>query len=252
MRRYVEYTSFDEDVVTNTGQDKTLDDDYRWVKDSFFGKLLSALIYAVVFVVSAIYGIFFLHIKVVGREKIKKRSGKGFYVYGNHTQPVGDAILPLFLFRWRRMRAVVSPANLGIPIIGRLLPYLGALPIPKIGRMREFLSAIEHFESRGNGIVIYPEAHVWPYYTGIRPYGTAAFSYPLKSGLPSYCMTATYQKRSFGKKPRMTVYIDGPFEADATLPQSERKKELARKISRCMKERSLNSNYEYWAYEERK
>lgn len=150
------------------------------------------------------------------------------------------------------MRAIVSTANLGIPVLGKILPYMGALPIPGLNKMREFLSAVDHYSKIGNGIVIYPEAHVWPYYTGIRPFGTATFSYPVKNGFPVYCMTTTYQKRKIGDKPRITVYIDGPFEIDKTQISSKQKKELQKKITRCMSKRSRNSTYAYWDYEERK
>ncbi len=44
-------------------------------------------------------------------------------------------------------------------------------------------------------MTIFPEAHVWPYYTGIRPFGEAAFHYPVATGKPVYTMTVTYQRR---------------------------------------------------------
>lgn len=37
-------------------------------------------------------------------------------------------------------------------------------------------------------------------------------------------MTTTYQKRKFGKHPKITVYIDGPFFPDSTLTKKSNKK----------------------------
>ena len=32
--------------------------------------------------------------RVVGRDKLKKLGGDGFFLYGNHTNPVADAFIP--------------------------------------------------------------------------------------------------------------------------------------------------------------
>lgn len=251
MKKHIFYQSFSDDIVTNQGQNYTIPDNYKWITSNVIGKICSGFVYCMAAVFSEIYGRFFLHIKVIGRENLKKRNKKGFYVYGNHTQMIGDAFIPIIVFRGVRMRAVVSAANLGIPVLGRILPYMGALPIPKMDRLKEFIKAVKYYSENGNGIVIYPEAHVWPFYTGIRPFGTAAFSYPASNKLPVYCMTTTYHKRVIGKKPKIIIYVDGPFYADDASNTSERKKELHRKIMNCMKERSRNSTYEYWNYEEK-
>lgn len=250
MRKKIVYRTYEEDIITNQGQDIELPESYSWINDSLKNKILSGVVYKLSGVFADIYSKWILHIEVIGREKIKQRESEGFYVYGNHTQMIGDAFVPIYVFRGFRMRAIVSTANLGIPILGKILPYMGALPIPKMTRMKKFLQAVEYYADAGNGIVIYPEAHVWPYYTRIRPFGTAAFSYPVKQGLPVYCMTTTYQKPKHGEKPAITIYIDGPVEPDRMQTVAEQKKELCQKVYQCMEERSRNSNYEYWKYEE--
>lgn len=250
MKKKIVYRTYEEDVITNWGQNIDLPESYSWVDNSLKNKILSKVIYWLADVFAAIYSKWILRIEVVGREKLSKRGTKGFYVYGNHTQMIGDAFVPIYVFRGSRMRAIVSTANLGIPVLGKILPCMGALPVPGFDQMKKFLKAVEYYADIGNGIVIYPEAHVWPYYTRIRPFGTAAFSYPVKQGLPVYCMTTTYQKPKHGEKPTIRIYIDGPMESDKNQAASKQKKELCQKVHQCMEKRSWNSDYEYWKYEE--
>ena len=89
--------------------------------------------------------------------------------------------------------------------------------------------------------MIYPEAHVWPYYTKIRPFISASFKYPTKLDAPSFSMTTTYQKRKRGKRPKMVVYIDGPFSGSDS-------RELCEAVKAKMEERSKLSNNEYIEY----
>lgn len=252
MRKKIIYRTYEEDIITNQGQNIELPNPYSWINNSQKNKILSTIIYKFAGAFAWFYSKWILRVEVSGREKIPKKESEGFFVFGNHTQMVGDAFVPIYIFRGCRMRAIVSTANLGIPVLGRILPYMGALPIPGLDQMKKFLQAVAYYADVGNGIVIYPEAHVWPYYTRIRPFGTAAFSYPVKQGLPVYCMTTTYQRPKHGEKPVIKVYIDGPIEADRTQAPTKQKKELCQKVYQCMEERSRNSNYEYWTYEEEK
>ena len=65
---------------------------------------------------------------------------------------------------------------------------------------------------------------MWPYYTGIRPFTDASFSYPAHTGTPVFAMTTCYQKRKIGSFPKTVTFIDGPFYPDESLPMAERKK----------------------------
>lgn len=244
------YKSFSDDVVTNSGQDYKLPDDYVWIRKGFFSRLASGLLYLVAAVVGFIgcYGV--LHMKLRNRHVLKECGKSGCYVYGNHTQPVADVAIPGFLCRFKRVYTVVSPSNLGLPVLGKVLPTLGALPIPQhLNQMKEFYNAMETRIEEGGCVVIYPEAHVWPYYTKIRPYPATSFRYPAKDGAPVFAMTTTYQKRRLGKKPNMVVYLDGPFYPDMKLSLKERQKKLQEQVSASMEKFSQNSNCEYIHYE---
>ncbi len=247
--RIIYYQSFSDDVVESTDQTYQLPDDYVWVHPERSHRIKSTILYALTKVISPIYCRCFLHMRVVNRKLLDQCRDTGFCLYANHTQPIGDAMLPVWVNRGRRIYVIVSPANLGIPVIGKLIPYLGALPTSgKIKDMRALHQAIFQRLSEKQCLVVYPEAHVWPYYTGIRPFSSVSFSYPAAANVPVYCMTTTYQKRRFGKTPRTTVYIDGPFFSLSNGSRKEQAESLRAQVYDCMEKRSRQSSYEYICY----
>ena len=68
--------------------------------------------------------------KFYGREKLKESKGKGYVIYANHTNPFHDVFGPAIAAN-RRIFTIISPVNLKVPGIGKLLPYLGGLPLGK-------------------------------------------------------------------------------------------------------------------------
>ena len=174
---------------------------------------------------------------------------QGFFLFANHTQDIGDAFMPHIAIFPKRAYTVVHPNNVSMPILGRINPALGALPIPsEIRGLRPFSNAIRNRIKGGFAVVIYPEAHIWPYYIGIRDFPDTAMKYPVELGAPSFTMTNTYKKRKIGLRPRVITYIDGPFYPDTSLPKREQVRELREQIYKKMRERSLESNCEFIRY----
>ena len=247
------YESYTDDFIESKNQNYKLNEDYKWIHKNIFYRCCSDLIYILAYVIGLFYCKFILHVKIKNRKVLKKYNKQGFFLFGNHTQPIGDVFIPATICKNKRIYVVVSQSNLGVTGIGPLLPMLGALPIPNsIKKMSKFYKAIETRIKQKKCVVIYPEAHVWPYLTQIRPFGTSAFKFPINSNVPSFCMTTTYYKRKFGKKPGIIVYVDGPFKPDEKLNKREKEEQLCNKILQCMKNRSKNSTYEYIKYKKGK
>ena len=92
------------------------------------------------------------------------------------------------------------------------------MPLPEgLEAHKNFLNAMEYRLKQKHGIVIYPEARLWPYYTKIRPYDDQSFRYPAKYLVPVFCVTTTYQKTKKGKL-KTVIYVDGPFYPNNELP----------------------------------
>lgn len=244
VRYFSEYT---DDFEVSANQDYHLPEDYRWVRTDLFSKALSGIIYGLAVVFGSAYCRFFLHMKVKDRKKLRGMKGD-FFIFVNHTQPVGDVFIPALAVLPKRIFTVVSPANYGIPVIGRILPYLGALPVSEELRgIKELNRAIEMRLSKNHPIAIFPEAHVWEYYTDIRPFPDTSFKYPVKLNKPSFSLTVTYKKSKIFKRPVMEIFLDGPFYPEGVTPK-EKVKSLHEKVFGAMKERSRNSDVAYIKY----
>ena len=219
---------------------KKIDADYIYCHDSLWKKFTHFFWYRIVAMpIAFVYTkVAFSH-KIVGAEKLKPYRKTGIFMYGNHTQDIGDALMPNMLNKLQDKYVIVHPNNVSMPYLGRVTPSLGALPLPDDrAAYANFIKAIERRISEGRAVVIYPEAHIWPYYTKIRPFTDASFHYPIKYNTPVFCFTNTYQKRKFSKEPKIVTYVDGPFLPDETIPLRERRKELRDRVHECMCERA--------------
>lgn len=187
--------------------------------------------------------------KIVNRQVLKNIKGKGYFLYGNHTNAGADPFIPQSVDINRDLYVIVHPNNVSMPVLGRLTPSLGAIPLPdSLGAAKNFNKAVKHHIDKNRTVLIYPEAHIWPYYTKIRPFGNASFGYPVQCGAPVYCFTNTYQKRKFRKTPRIVTYVDGPFAADPSLPKGKQKEQLRDRVFEAMCRRSENNNVELIKY----
>lgn len=190
-------------------------------------------------------------IKYIGKEKFKKCEDTGYFIYANHTQSFADTFIPSIANYPKRNFLIVNPVNISLKGTGTLVEMLGAIPIPtnKNG-MKGFLNIIEQRIQEKSSVTIYPEAHIWPYYTKIRPFKSVSFKYPVKLGKPSFCITNTYQKYK-NNKIQIISYVDGPFFANKKLNIKEQQQDLRNRIYLQMVERSKNNNIEFIKYVKR-
>ncbi len=197
----------------------------------------------------------FPYTKIILGHKVKNKSvlkgfrKKGYFLYANHTQQIGDAVMPSTTLFPKGVFTIVHPDNVSIPFWGRVTQYLGAIPTPtSLSAMRNFRNAIEKRILEGACVTIYPEAHIWPYCTKIRNFPSTSMSFPVDFDEPSFSMTTTYKKRRFFKKPRPVSYIDGPFYPDKALPRKDRIEKLRNDIYEAMSARTKESDCEYIRY----
>lgn len=200
--------------------------------------------------IKVLYGKLKFRIKYVGREKLKSSKDDGYFIYVNHTQVFGDVFFPSLPVYPKRNHFIVNPENVSMPFFGNSIQLFGAIPVPnKRDGMKNFLEAIKYHINKKHPITIYPEAHIWPYYTKIRPFKAVSFKYPVELGKAVYCMTNTY--KAYGKnkdKAKIVTYIDGPFFADKKLSPKEQKQDLRDRVYECMCNRSKNSDIEIIKY----
>ncbi len=228
---------------------KKIDEKYKFVPRNVFWNISSFFWYRIV---ATPIAYFYLkckfHHKFVGKEKLKLAGKSGYFLYGNHTQPTADAFIPSMISGKKRSYIIVHPSNVSLPVIGSVTHRMGALPLPNdLHTTKNFIKAVETRVNQGNAVVIYPEAHVWPYYTDIRPFDERSFRYPVQMNLPTYCFTNTYQKTKHGGV-KIVTYIDGPFYTNTSLERKEQQMALRNEVYKTMKWRSKFNNVEVVKY----
>lgn len=229
---------------------RTIDENYIYNHKNIFWKIASFFVQNVLSVpIKYCYlKLKFKH-QFVGKEKLKKYRKQGYFIYANHTQVFADTLIPSMAnFLSKTNYFIVNPENVSMKGLGNFVQMLGAIPIPnKRNGMRNFLDEIQRKIKQGKSITIYPEAHIWPYYTKIRPFKSTSFRYPVELNCPSFCITNTYQ--SYGRnKVKIVSYIDGPFFPEQNGGIQIKKESLRNAIYKQMIERSKNSNFEYVKY----
>ena len=253
------YESEEDDPIKTDEQERKekvlLPEGYEFIPKNPFVRIYSSILFRCFKLFARFYAKFYLHMDVKGREKFKKAKGKGYVIYANHTNPFHDAFSPA-LVADRRIFTIISPVNLKLPGIGKFLPMIGGIPLGTNPEEKKAMNeAVDKRLKQKNCLVIYPEAHVWPYYTKIRkfPAGDKSFKYPVRNDLPIFTMTTTYHKSKVKgqERPDMTVYVDGPFYPDAKLSEDENRAKLAKEAYDSMVKWSKKNSYEYFEYKKK-
>lgn len=236
--------------MESADQGYVLPGDFRWVREGILWQMASSLLYGVILVCGRVFLSANLRWRVENRHVLETGEPGGYMLYCNHTQPVGDAFAPELAVFPKRAYIVASPANLGIPFLGKLLPTIGALPVPStLAGLKELRGAIARRLGEGAAVVVYPEAHVWPFYTGIRPFPATSFAFAVENHVPAYCMTTTYQSPGRGGRPRAVAYLDGPFWPREGVSKKAARERLRDEVHDAMVRRARLSNCEHIRYE---
>ncbi len=187
--------------------------------------------------------------RIVGRRKLRPYRKSGYFLYGNHTRAAGDAYAPSLIAFPKKAYIIANPDCVSIPGLRRVVEDLGAMPLPTgAAGMRNFRRALHLHAERDHVIAVYPEAHIWPYYTDIRAFPSTSFRYPAEEGKPVFTFTTVYHKRLFFSLPKTVVYIDGPFFPEEGRTPKENQELLRAASFAAMKRRAALSTYRHVEY----
>ncbi|MBQ8322993.1 MAG: hypothetical protein IJX91_03390 [Clostridia bacterium] len=231
---------------------REVDERFTFVRKNPIWRCASFVLYYVVAMpLIWLYERVFLGAKFVNKRAVKKAKGKPYFLYGNHTGFI-DAFTPNLISFPRRNDIVVAADTVSIKGLKNITQMLGALPVPTHRRgMKKFLEAIEYYGKRRN-ITVYPEAHIWPYYTGVRQFKDVSFAYPIRCGAPTFAFFTAYTRPkgllAFLRKANVTVYVSDPIYPENGLTKKEAQKDLRNKVYAFMAEKSALSDYNVIEY----
>ena len=241
-----------DDFANNKINKKSLNDTYDYFSKNPFFHLVSFLFrYLIAIPVLWFMDVFIFRVRFKNKKVLKKAKKKGYYVYSNHVLPLDPVIPPVMTNPTKFMVIVASHDTFSInPIVSFLVKCLGAIPVPSNTKMyKNYTTCMSYHIKKKHRILIYPEAHIWPYYTGIRNFKSSSFRYPFDDNAPCFAFTTTFKKSKFFKKPSKVVYIDGPFYPNKELDRVEGVNKLRDHVYEAMVARSKTiGNYSYIKY----
>ncbi len=242
-----------DDFANNNIKACEVPSDFTFVNKNILWRICEAIVYrGIATPLVWVFGKLAYGLKIKNRKVIKKLKKTGFYLYGNHTQGVMDAFVPTLCAFPHKAHIVTSPDAVSIKGIRQLVLMLGGIPLPTdLKGYKPFKRALETRIEQNRAVAIYPEAHIWPYYTGIRPFKNTSFSYPVSMDKPCVVFVTTYRRRKIFKNahPNITVTLSEPFYPDNSLPEKEARQKLRDEVYDFMTSvASGEDNYEYIKY----
>ena len=230
-----------------------IDEKFQYVHKGFWWRALSFVLYYVVaFPLVWIYENIILQVKFVNKSALKKYRRRSCFIYGNHTG-FYDAFTPNLISFPHRNSIIVGADTVSIKGLRSIVQMMGAFPLPdNYHAKKNFLEGLEYLVKKGENITVYPEAHIWHYYNGVRPFGEGSFYYPVKFDTPVFAFFTAYTKPkglfACFRKANITVYVSDPIFPDENLPAQEKITDLRNKVYNFMVEKSKLSDYEAIKY----
>lgn len=207
---------------------KPLGEGYRYIRSSWAFKVFEFLFYygimiPVVFMLEKVY----CHQKFANRKLLRQAKKDGCFLVSNHTQVQSDSYIGPLATYPKKCFIISNPDVLSIPGLRLGMQAYGVIPLgSNLDEKKAFLHCVETRMQQGNAVIVYPEAHVWPYYTKIRPFDEQPFVYLSRQKKPMFVLTNCYRKRRFFNRPQIVTYADGPFYPKADAGPMEAAKQL--------------------------
>lgn len=252
MKKQVFYYSdeLNDDFAQTVENIQPLPENYQYVHDTLFERVFGFIAYYILLKPFAwCYVKLKFSQKFVRSEGVKKLK-EGHLIYSTHTLPLSDVFLPSLIKMRRKNYLMAGEQANSLRKILWIMRSIGSIPLTgNAAKNREMLRCVKKRLQQKASVTVFPEAHVWPLYTKIRPYPVTSFKYAVMLDVPVLAMTNCYQKRRWRKTPKIVTFVDGPFYPDHTLDKRERAEALHRKVYETMcsraEEYSTYSAHEY-------
>lgn len=256
-QRVIYYSDeLNDDFGSVTFKHTVVPDDFKykrnWWRVFSDGFLYWVIVHPILSIVCAIN-----HTRIKGHKnlheyyKLCKKTKSGGFIYGNHVGNQDGYQIQAYVVWRRRVNVIGLADSLSVPGLRGLMKALGYIPLATTLRgQANMMKALEYYiKDKKEDVLIYPEAHIWPYYTKIRPFGSAAFHYPAKLNVPVLPFVTVFKKKKFHKKPKRIITVLPPTMPLENKDIKENKEYLRNYCYNLMKETAeKESDYEYIKY----
>lgn len=246
-----------DDFAVNPTKSYKIDDSFKYIHRNPFFKFFSFILYHIV-----AKPIFYLilkikyHVKIKNKKAIRQLKHTGYFVYTNHSQNIIDAFINHTMLFHRMGHIIANNDVYSLKGLNTIVNMLGTLPIPNtMIQSKNLYDAVKYNVDKKHVVVIFPEAHVWPYYNDVRLFPEISFIFPVTLNKPIVVTTVTYRRRKIFKNahPYITLHVSKPIFPKLGVPVKENQAYL-RDMAYCIMKSTINKagSYEYIHYEQKK
>lgn len=255
-KKIVYYSDYlHDDFAVNKIKTKKVKEDYKYINNNIFFKMFSWFIrYIIAVPILTVVTYFYNGTKIYNKKVLKQVKHKGYFLYANHTQTLDPCAHVVRINPSKYTCIIASHDAFSInKFVTFLVKSLGTIPIPNTPKMyNSYLKAMSYHINKKHRVLLYPEKHIWPYYNKIRDFTADTFRYPVLNNAPIITATTCYKKVKLFKRPRIKIYLDGPFYPNLNLAYRDAVNDLKNIALEAMKNRAnVEWNYEYIIYKKK-
>ena len=241
------YSSFTDDFMnTKTVKNVVVDEKYPYIpKNPFVRFFRNVMYYTLGYPGVKIIDRLHYGVKIYGKKNLK--GIKGALIVGNHSNAFDGSFAIVEVSGPKKCYVVANKDAIEVPVARFFTKSFGALPVPDTTKgLANLNKSVVKLLEKGNRVAIFPEAHIWPYYTGLRPFSSVGFHYAVKANVPVVPFVVTYRltkgKNKFKKLPKVNLTILNPIYPDKSKTLAENKAYLAEQAYNQMKEALEKAN----------
>lgn len=197
-----------------------LKENYDYFNLKWYRRFLSRFsVFLVLTLMKFFIGPIFFGFKVKNKKilKVAKKEKTGYIFISNHIHPL-DSFLSGSAIYTKNLYYTMLMTNLGLPVAGKTLKFLGGAPIPEeIKFLRGFRNQMKIVLEKGAWVAVYPEAALKPYHDSIRPFKSGAIRFALDNEVKILPMVFVLKKpkgiyKLYKRKPLLHLHILEPYE----------------------------------------
>lgn len=203
-------------------------------------KLLFSLFTNCLAVLAYLVDTLFFGLRIEGRKRLRHLKGGAITVM-NHIHPMDCTMVKLAVFP-RRIYFTSLSRNLELPLVGWLIKFCGAIPLPtEPTRLISFLRRLKQSLKRGDLVHFYPEGMLVRDHPCLRDFHPGAFLAAVDSGCPVVPMVLINHELQGkiifpGNRREMRLVIGEPQYPNPLLPRKEAVRELAERTRSVMED----------------
>ncbi|MDD5603808.1 MAG: lysophospholipid acyltransferase family protein [Eubacteriales bacterium] len=150
--------------------------------------------------------------RISGRQNLRKVRGSGVVIIANHVHHLDAPLICGCMNRFRKTRIISLSENFDIPVVGKLIRALGAIPLGgDFAGRQKFNKTIEKLLKKKKHVLFFAEGALWPYYKGIRPFRSGGFRFAARLGVPVLPVVIVFEGMKVGGREKLRLHVGRPL-----------------------------------------